>query len=338
MKKNNNILVISNLGVEWQRKFMKLKRSFWLRMNKLQRTILISSIFVFFLFLASCSYNKKNDPVVTSGTPVKIANPTVTSLTDYMRFNANTTFLKKEIIRSTFQGFIQKVFKNIGDNVRTGDLIFQIITKEAYATDSMKIKLGDENFRGSVLIKAKSNGILTETNYNIGDFVLDGEQLAVISNPSSLAVLLNVPYQHVTKIKIGSGCILILPNGQKLNETITKALPSVDLISQTQTFLVEFSDLKNLPANLNIEIKIPKNIVKNVTVLPRTAIQSNETLDNFWIMKMINDSTAIKIPITKGIENDSLVQIIQPDLQINDRIIVDGAYGLLDTAKVVITR
>lgn len=289
-----------------------------------------------FIFFTSCSGDKKNDLSVASGTPVKIANPTVTSLTDYMSFNANTIFLKKEIVRSTFQGFIQKTYKNIGDYVKTGDVIFQIITKEAYATDSLRIKLSDETFSGTVFLKAKTNGILTELNYNTGDFVSDGEQLAVISNPSSLAVLLNVPYQHVSKIKINSSCILILPNGKKINGTISKSLPSVDPISQTQTFLVHFSDGKNFPANLNLEIKIPVNIVKNAIVLPKNAIQSNETLDHFWIMKLINDTTAINLPIKKGIESDTLIQIIEPKLKMTDRIIVDGAYGLPGTAKVVV--
>lgn len=289
-----------------------------------------------FIFFTSCSGDKKNDLSVASGTPVKIANPTVTSLTDYMSFNANTIFLKKEIVRSTFQGFIQKTYKNIGDYVKTGDVIFQIITKEAYATDSLRIKLSNETFSGTVFLKAKTNGILTELNYNTGDFVSDGEQLAVISNPSSLAVLLNVPYQHVSKIKINSSCILILPNGKKINGTISKSLPSVDPISQTQTFLVHFSDGKNFPANLNLEIKIPVNVVKNAIVLPKSAVQSNETLDHFWIMKLINDTTAINLPIKKGIESDTLIQIIEPKLEMTDRIIVDGAYGLPDSAKVVV--
>ncbi len=291
---------------------------------------------VFSIFIVSCSSDTKTTSTEPLGTPVKVANPSVSSLTDYMSFNANTTFLKKEIVRSTFQGFIQKVYKNIGDYVNAGDEIFQIITKEAYATDSVRIKLSDETFSGTVLLKAKTSGVLTELNYNVGDFVSDGEQLAVISNPSSLAVLLNVPYQHISKIKINSSCILILPNGQKINGTISKSLPSVDPISQTQTFLVGFADGKNLPANLNLEVKIPVSTLKNALVLPKSAIQSDETLTEFWIMKLINDTTAIKTPITKGIETDSLVQIIQPRLELNDRIIVDGAYGLPDTARVLV--
>jgi multidrug efflux pump subunit AcrA (membrane-fusion protein) len=187
-----------------------------------------------------------------------------------------------------------------------------------------------------VNIKSKTSGILTELNYNVGDFVSDGEQLAVISNPHSLAVLLNVPYQHISKIKLKSSCVLIFPNGKQITGIISKSLPSVDPVSQTQTFLIDFADGKDIPANLNLEVKIPVNFIKNTVVVPKSAIQSDETLTKFWIMKLLNDTLAIKTPITKGIENDSLVQIVTPKLSLTDRIIIDGAYGLPDTAKVAI--
>ncbi|MBK6912897.1 MAG: HlyD family efflux transporter periplasmic adaptor subunit [Ignavibacteriales bacterium] len=303
--------------------------------NQSQNFFSLIIFLIFSIFIVSCSSDTKTTPTKTLGTPVKVANPSESSLTDYMSFNATTFFMKKEIVRSTFQGFIQKVYKNIGDYVNAGDIVFTVITKEAYAADSLRVKLSDEIFSGVVNIKSKTSGILTELNYNVGDFVSDGEQLAVISNPHSLAVLLNVPYQHISKIKLKSSCVLIFPNGKQITGIISKSLPSVDPVSQTQTFLIDFADGKDIPANLNLEVKIPVNFIKNTVVVPKSAIQSDETLTKFWIMKLLNDTLAIKTPITKGIENDSLVQIVTPKLSLTDRIIVDGAYGLPDTAKVL---
>lgn len=290
------------------------------------------------IFLIACSRDTKTATTESLGTPVKVANPSESTLIDYMSFNANTVFMQKEIVRSTFQGFIQKVFKNIGDHVNAGDGVFRIITKEAYATDSLRIKLSDEVFSGVVTLKSKTSGILTELSYNVGDFVSDGEQLAIISNPNSLKAILNIPYQHISKIKLGTACIIIFPDGKQLNGTISKSLPSVDPVSQTQTFLIDFLNKGNIPANLNLEVKIPVNFIKRALVLPKSAIQSDETLTEFWIMKLLNDTLAVKTPITKGIENDSLVQIVNPKLSLTERIIIDGAYGLPDTAKVVIKK
>ena len=38
----------------------------------------------------------------------------------------------------------------------------------------------------------------------------------------------------------------------------------------------------------------------------------------------------------KGIENDSLVQILKPNIDVSQKIIIDGAFGLPDTAKIEI--
>jgi len=83
-------------------------------------------------------------------------------------------------------------------------------------------------------------------------------------------------------------------------------------------------------------VNIPLSYVKDALTLPKSAILSNETLEIFWIMKLINDSTAVRVDIQKGIENDSLIQILKPQFILSDRIIFDGAYGLPDTASVVI--
>jgi multidrug efflux pump subunit AcrA (membrane-fusion protein) len=291
------------------------------------------------IFFISCSSEDKNDSsTFESGTPVKIANPIRTDLTENISLNASTIFLKKEIVRSTFQGFIEKIYKNIGDVVNAGDSLFLTRTKESSASDTLQIKIGNRIFKGTITINVQANGVLTELNYNTGDYVSEGEQLAIISNPSSLRINLNVPYQYVLKINRNSICTVLLPNGKIVKANIQKVLPSVDPTSQTQTFILKINNGEILPENLNVSVQIPLRRLKNVLTLPKSAVMSNETLDKFWVMKLINDSTAVRVDIQKGIENDSLVQISKPEFNLIDRIIYDGGYGLADTANVMVTR
>jgi len=291
------------------------------------------------IFFISCTSETKDTPLPSeSGTTVKITNPIRTNLTEYINLNANTIFLNKEIIRSTFQGFIEKIYKNIGDVVKIGDPIFLIRTKESSASDSLHIGIGNKIFKGTITIKVQANGILTSLNYNTGDYVSEGEQLAIISNPSSLRINLNVPYQYVSKINYGSICTILLPNGKTVKANIQKIIPSVDPTSQTQTFILSLDGSESLPENLNVNVQIPLSFVKDALTLPKSAVMSNETLEKFWVMKLINDSTAVQVDIQKGIENDSLIQIVKPQFNLNDRIIFDGAYGLPDTANVMITK
>ena len=114
-----------------------------------------------------------------------------------------------------------------------------------------------------------------------------------------------------------------------------KKIPSIDPVNQTQSFILESVNDKTLPSNLNVIVRLPLKIINDAVVFPKSSVMSNEMLTEFWIMKLINDSTAIRVDIKKGIESDSLVQIIEPRFNINDSFIFDGAYGLPDTANVI---
>lgn len=265
---------------------------------------------------------------------VEIGNPLFKSLTEYLTLNGNTIFLKKEIVRATFQGYIQKAYKTIGDKVSEGEPLFIIKTKEASAVDTSRINLGASLFNGDITINAKSGGVITQINYNAGDYVSDGEQIAVISNPSSLKIILNVPYQNISAIHLNSSCMIQLPDGTKFNGVVSKKIPNVDLTAQTQSFLVDVPVKTSLPENLNVILKIPLKVYNNSAVLPKSAIMSSDVLDEFWIMKLINDSTAVKVEIEKGIEDGDIIQILFPKLNSNDKIVTVGAYGLPDTANV----
>jgi hypothetical protein len=61
-------------------------------------------------------------------------------------------------------------------------------------------------------------------------------------------------------------------------------------------------------------------------------------MQEFWVMKLINDSTAVKVPIIIGNKNDKEIEINSPKFNSNDRIIINGNYGLTDTASVKITK
>jgi hypothetical protein len=63
-------------------------------------------------------------------------------------------------------------------------------------------------------------------------------------------------------------------------------------------------------------------------------VLSDETENNFWVMKMIDSVTAVKIPVKKGLSTQDRVEILSPVFSPSDRILVSGNYGLPDTAKV----
>jgi multidrug efflux pump subunit AcrA (membrane-fusion protein) len=256
-------------------------------------------------------------------------------MNEYLDLNANTFFLSQEIVRATFPGFILKTSKNLGDHIKKGDLLFSIKTKEASASDSIYL---ENHFNGMVNIYARTNGILTELSYQTGDYVTETDRLALIVDPSSLRIMLNVPFQYSKNVSESVSYPIKLPDNKEFSAKVVKKLPSIDAVNQTQSFILEPNVPINVPANLNLIVKIPLKTLVNAVALPKSAVITNETESEFWVMKILNDSTAAKLNIKKGIETDSLVQIKEPVLSANDRFVTEGAYGLPDTVNIVIKK
>jgi len=115
-------------------------------------------------------------------------------------------------------------------------------------------------------------------------------------------------------------------------------LPTVDAVSQTQSYIIKVNTDKQIPENLIAKVSLIKKAKINTTSLPKSAVLSNETQTEFWIMKMIDSVTAVKLPVQKGLETINNVEILSPMLSPADKILLTGNYGLGDTAKVIIIK
>ncbi|MDR3666937.1 MAG: efflux RND transporter periplasmic adaptor subunit [Ignavibacteriaceae bacterium] len=286
--------------------------------------------------LSSCGKKEAEESETPlKGVEVSTGNPVSVKMNEYLDLNANTTFLSQEIVRATFPGFITKTDKNLGDQVKKGDRLFSIKTKEASAVDSTEL---GKQFNGIVNVYARTNGILTELSYQTGDYVTETDRLALIVDPASLRILLNVPFQYSKNIVESASFPIRLPDNKEFSARVEKKLPSIDVVNQTQSFILQPNSEINVPANLNLIVKIPLKTIVNAIALPKSAVVTNETESEFWVMKLLNDSIAVKLDVKRGIEADSLVQITEPALSLNDRFITEGAYGLPDTVKIVIKK
>jgi hypothetical protein len=112
----------------------------------------------------------------------------------------------------------------------------------------------------------------------------------------------------------------------------------VDPVSQTQQLIFKLQQNTLLPENLNLLVALVIDDRKECLLLPKEAVLTNETQDNFWIMKVTKDSVAIKVPIVKGLESNGKIEILKPSLNLSDAIILTGGYELPDSTKVKINK
>jgi len=85
-------------------------------------------------------------------------------------------------------------------------------------------------------------------------------------------------------------------------------------------------------------VALVKKLKINTTSIPKAALLSNDTQTEFWIMKMIDSVTAVRVDVKKGIETNSNVEILSPQLFSKDKLVLTGHYGLADTAKVIVNK
>ena len=159
-----------------------------------------------------------------------------------------------------------------------------------------------------------------------------------ISDQNSFVFLLNMPYEDRNIVLANKTVLLTLPDGTRLPGTIGTVFPNVDSLTQTQTITISVHSPQPIPQNLIARVHILRNVKKETQTIDRNAVLSDDAQAEFWVMKMINDSTAVKTVVKKGMEDGKSIQILSPVFAAKDRLITIGNYGLADTAKVKITR
>lgn len=288
------------------------------------------------LGMVSCSQKKVEEEaaVEAAKTTVTFTQPTRQRFTDYIQLNGNTLFQKKLVLRANITGYITKIPWKTGDHITNGTLFCSIKTKEQDALKNISSREPSlQAFQAPLQVFANASGIFTEVNYSDGDFVNEGDILATITDPSSLVLVVNVPYEYHQHVYKGKNCSVLFPDGNMIQASIQEEVPIVDQSAQTQSFLIRFPANKLLPENMNLIVHIPISQKENSISLPLEAVQTNETQDAFWVMKLLHDSLAVRVPVIIGMQNDSSLEIMG-GVNITDKIIVKGAYGLSDSSLV----
>lgn len=306
---------------------------------------IVSTIFILCLTIfVSCKNDASTtstttDTTPTSKTPVKISYATDTvSLDQKITLNATATYLLKSDVKANTTGYITKVNTKLADGVGRGQTLFVLQTKEARALGNTINKL-DPNFRfsGLSVVQSPTSGYVSMLNHQIGDYVQDGEVLANVTDQSSFGFVMNVPYEYNQLVKLGSKMNVLLPDNRLLTAYVAKVMPSVDPVSQTEQVLVKLNDNVNIPENLIAKIELTQNKQSGM-VIPKSSVLTDDVQSQFWVMKLINDTTAVKTVIDKGLENDKWVELKSHNINLQDRLITSGNFGLADTAYVKIEK
>ncbi len=295
----------------------------------------------FFMFLVvSCNRgNEKETDHERAAIDVHTATVTTRNIVEYQDFNGVTQYQKKEILRANITGYISYLPFERGDRIQRGATFVRLRTKEQSAlAEAVKIDSSLAQFAKPLRVTTNATGVITQLNVLKGDYVAEGDILAVIAQPKTLVVMVNVPFTNNNDIKVGTPCQILVPKKKAIDiidAEVTGKLPVIDSINQTQAFLIALPD-QQLPEKLNVQIRTVLRQDSTALSIPQGALQTNELMTQFWVLKVVNDTLAIKEKVTPQLQNDSIVQISSENVKKGDQVVTEGSYQMRDSTRVKI--
>ena len=271
---------------------------------------------------------------------VTVGTVATDTLTDVLRLTGTSAYPAKDVLRATATGYVLAPVLVPGQHVAAGQTVFRLQTKES-RTLHLDELTGDPKLKFSGLIRIQSAraGVLATVDKLAGDYVQDGEQLALTYDRSRFGFILDVPATQLRYVRPGQPCRILLPDGRTLPGRVAEVLATADAGIQTQRYTVRPSGpVPDLPENLTVQIELDRTAPRRTATLPRSAVLTDETQTTFWVMRLLNDSTAVKVPVTVGSQDKDRVEIKQPVFGAKDKIVLTGNYGLDDTAAVRVSR
>lgn len=297
----------------------------------------ITAGFFSLMFISGCHQAVTNsEKTAHSAIPVTVTLLHTGRMSSYLELSATSAFLFKAAVKAPVTGYIDNMFISQGDAVVNNNRLFTIKTKEASAI--MNDSLNNMKFRGIVDINASVAGLISSIEHPKGDYVAEGDQLCQIAVPESFVFILDIPFELNSSVNLNTRCEVVLPDGHSIQGVIKSRFPSMTGSSQTERFIVKLTESVSIPENLIAKIRILKESVDNAVSLPKSSILADETMKNFWVMKLINDTTAIKVLVITGIRDKEDVQIKMPVFKDTDLFLSSGNYGLGDTANVKVIK
>jgi RND family efflux transporter, MFP subunit len=340
-------------------------------MNRIRPPYIASRIFYFLVLLSvalSGCRQKQNDDD-TGQQPVKVV---VTVKVDKVREHdamltvsalGRTDALRKEKIYSPLAGKIVSLKVYEGTEVKKGDVVAVIQSKESNATilgaeamvrsastpelktEAERVLQLAKSTQNSVNVQAKFDGVVSTRNVSEGELVVENGELLTIIDLSTVGFLADVSTHDLASVKTGQPVSILFQSiPDKEFPAIVDAInPQTDIQSQTVKVRLRF-----LPANNSLQSPLRTDIVGRASIVtgirhhalfvPKTALLRDDENNSYSVVTMTDDSLAMTIPVSIGASSDSSVEILGKGLHAGIPVITEGNYSLADSTRVTVAR
>ncbi|MCD6577845.1 efflux RND transporter periplasmic adaptor subunit [bacterium] len=222
-------------------------------------------------------------------------------------------------IMSKFPGRIIKTYKNEGDRIKAGEVLYKLDRE----LTGMKYKYIEKT--------SPINGVIIKRSVSKGQFVGPSMPLFTIIDDGTLFISISVFPENVNIIKNAKE-IYTIKNGRKIEGKISSVIPFGDPMNGMITIKLVFKNLNALP-NERIELTIVEKTEKGY-ILPVESILKDSK--GPFLYKNI-DNKAVKQYVRVGLTNNKEI-IIKKGIISKDEIISVGANIVKENEEIKIIK
>ena len=183
-------------------------------------------------------------------------------------------------------------------------------------------------------LRSPITGVVADRSVYPGDIAQAGTPLLIVMDVSRIYVRLHLPHPQSALLKLGDVGQIHIPGIQSpVACKVAVVSPALDPNSTTVEVWVEAPNPdNNLQPGTSVQVDLVARVVPNALVIPLTAVLTDSN-GAHSVMAIASDNTARRQPISIGIENNGVVQVLA-GLNPGMIIIATGAYGLPDNTEV----
>jgi RND family efflux transporter MFP subunit len=324
----------------------------------------IQFLFILSFVLIGCSKKPGDDeesqPSIPAIVAVRTASVSQGNIDVVVTASGKTEAFRNVKVFSPIAGRILSLKVLEGAQVKSGDVLATILTKESYAAiagaeallQSAQSEVAKEEARraaalarstqSTVSVRAKTSGVVATRNVSEGELVYENVELMTLVDLSTIVFTADVMLRDLPSVRIGQNAVVqfqSLPN-HEFRATVDAINPQTDVQSQTVKVRIRFNGLRAVGNHLITDMAGTARIVtathKDVCLVPTSALLRNDETNTFSIIVVSDDSLARSIPVDVGASTDSVVEVKSAGLEKGTSVIIEGNYAIADSTKVTV--
>ena len=185
-------------------------------------------------------------------------------------------------------------------------------------------------------IRSPINGVITDRPLYPGEMAAAGTPLLTVMDISSVIAKAHIPQDDAAALKVGDkGSITVPGITEPINGKVTVVSPALDPNSTTVEIWFEVKNPRHeLKPGTSVHLAMTAQTVKDALVVPASSILTAPD-GTTTVMLAGSDGMAHQKGVKLGIRNGDDVEIIE-GVNVGEKVISNGAYGLPDKTKIKI--